>query len=280
MGKKDHQAGKKHKKNFYKNYDGKNKGRKVEPDMKGFLVTFDKKEYDAARDCFSILNEYAEKLWGPEEGTEEGSDVEQDLEEELKALKDKSRKRFQKLKTDVPGNFFMKTTVQDPALLVTTILEDIKRTQQQKSRYILRLLPILATCKAHVDNIKKATEAVLSKYSDCPDDGTRYLIVHRVRHNDQVKNAPLTSEMISVVKEVKPNWVPDLREPQLVLMIDVLHKIGCISLLKGYFDYKKYNIHQLSRLEEEKKRENRKRENNEEEEGQRKRNKQDEGCQV
>lgn len=136
--------------------------------------------------------------------------------------------------------------MEEPTRLVTTILQDIKSSGQRKSRYVLRLVPVLATCKAHLDNIKKATQAVLAQYSECPEEGTRYLIVPRVRHNDQLKNAPLTGEILQLVKEAKPHWVPELKEPQVVLMIDVLHKVGCVSLMKDYFDYKKYNIHALS----------------------------------
>lgn len=241
-------GGKKRKKGYYKNFQKKQKGGNIQPDMKGFLVTFEKKEYDAARDCFNILNEYAEKIWGPEGDVKEEGDIEDQLGEELEVLRNAEKKdrRFQKLRTDVAGNFFMRTTVEDPALLVTTILEDLKKTQQQKSRFILRLLPILSTCRAHLDSVKKTLETVLSDYSAGPEE-TRYLVVCRVRHNSEMKNAALTTEMVEVVERVKPRWVPDLKNPELVVMIDVLQGISCVSLLKDYYDYKKYNLFELTK---------------------------------
>ena len=42
----------------------------------------------------------------------------------------------------------MRTTVEDPVALVTEILKEIVDTNVQRSRHLLRLIPIQKTCKA------------------------------------------------------------------------------------------------------------------------------------
>lgn len=39
----------------------------LDVDMKGFLVTCNSHEDQAVRECYNLLNEYADKLYGPEQ---------------------------------------------------------------------------------------------------------------------------------------------------------------------------------------------------------------------
>lgn len=69
--------GKKRKKNYYCDMSKKrHKGclDKVCAGMKGFLATFERSEFHATKDCYELLNEYADKLWGPEVSDVNGFD--------------------------------------------------------------------------------------------------------------------------------------------------------------------------------------------------------------
>lgn len=242
---------KKRKKNYYKNFTKKRRVGTLEPEMTGFLVTFERSEFQAAKDCYELLNEYADKIWGPEkrEETDSKQSIEDDLAAELSELKESKDKvrRFQKLKTDVAGNFFMSTTVDDPGRLLTAIFEDLKTKQEQRSRFIQRLLPVQTTCKANIDTMKKTVETVLSSYDDSATPTLTYLVAGKIRHNSSLFHNPMLQEIVQAVKVAKPQWTGELRKPDLVLMLDVLHNVCCISLMPRYLEFRKYNLLEVTK---------------------------------
>lgn len=242
---------KKRKKNFYKNFAKKRRVGTLEPEMTGFLVTFERSEFQAVKDCYELLNEYADKIWGPEkqEETDSKQSIEDDLAAELNELKESKDKvrRFQKVKTDVAGNFFVSTTVDDPGRLLTAIFEDLKTKQEQRSRFIQRLLPVQTTCKAHIDTMKKTVETVLSSYDDSATPELTYLVAGKIRHNSSLQHNPMLQEIVQAVKAAKPRWTGELRKPDLVLMLDVLHNVCCISLMPRYLEFRKYNLLEVTK---------------------------------
>ena len=52
------------------------------------------------------------------------------------------------IESGIQNVLFIRTTVEDPVALVTDILKDIAETNVQKSRHLIRLIPIQKTCKA------------------------------------------------------------------------------------------------------------------------------------
>lgn len=52
----------------------------------------------------------------------------------------------------------------DPLELVTKIVTELDRTKQQRTRYLLRLLPIEVVCKAYMNDIKQKANVMLEKY--------------------------------------------------------------------------------------------------------------------
>ena len=85
------------------------------------------------------------------EGTENVIEDELDKEKEVlkaQANKDESKRRFQVIESGIQNVLFVRTTIEDPVGLVTEILKEIADTNTQKSRHLIRLIPIQKTCKA------------------------------------------------------------------------------------------------------------------------------------
>lgn len=59
---------------------------------------------------------------------------------------------------------FIKSTLTNPLELVTKIVTELDKTKQQRTRFILRLLPIEVVCKAYMNEIKLAANSMLEKY--------------------------------------------------------------------------------------------------------------------
>lgn len=242
---------KKRKKNYYKSFAKKRRTGTLEPEMTGFLVTFERSEFQATKDCYELLNEYADKIWGAEkqEETDSKQSIEDDLAAELNELKeskDKTR-RFQKVKTAVTGNFFITTTVEDPGRLATAIFEDLKSKQEQRSRFVQRVLPVQTTCKAHLDTMRKTVETVVGAYDDQGSPQLGYLVAGKIRHNSSLQHNAMLQEIVEVVKSAKPQWMGELRKPDLVIMLDVLQDVCCISLMPRYLEFRKYNLLEVTK---------------------------------
>ena len=94
------------------------------------------------------MNKTSDKL-----DTDENYEIEDDLEKEKAALKtqaakNESERRFQVIESGIQNVLFIRTTVENPVALVQKILDDILATNTQRSRHLIRLVPIQKTCKA------------------------------------------------------------------------------------------------------------------------------------
>ena len=97
---------------------------------------------------------------------DDDNDIEAALEKEVSELKSvqKHERRFQQVESGATNCIFIRTTLPHPTELVTTIFSDIYESETAKSRYIMRLLPIIGTCKCSEDKVKKLAEETLKGY--------------------------------------------------------------------------------------------------------------------
>lgn len=59
---------------------------------------------------------------------------------------------------------FVRSSLANPLELVTKIVTELDKTKQQRTRFLLRLLPIEVVCKAYMSDIKLKADAILEKY--------------------------------------------------------------------------------------------------------------------
>ena len=121
----------------------------MKEDMKGFLLTCNNREREAVREGYNLLNEYADKIFGPEIkntdlNDEDEEDIDAALDKEkatLQAVNDKARteRRFQQVESGANNCIFIKTVLESPGRLVEEIVNDLNETKVQKCRFILRL---------------------------------------------------------------------------------------------------------------------------------------------
>ena len=135
---------------------------------------------------------------------------------------------------------------------VHNFLDDaLKGELRTKSKFLHRMLPVLATCRADVDKINngiaKALEVYMASQEDSQSDIT-YKAEVKVRNNNdkELSRNKIISAIGGVVKEHYPEWKVDLSEPKVLIMIDILKKVCCISVVKDYSRYKKFNLQELA----------------------------------
>lgn len=262
-------------KNYYQN---KNKNI-LEPGIRGFLATCNFREKDCVRECYNLLNEYAdqdpsqnEKEEAIEseksqskptisnsdavaEEEEEEEDISALLEKEIKTLttaKTADRYRFQQVETKVANCIFIKTTIPDPNELGLRIMRDIAEKEKRKTRFVQRLLPVDVICRANIEDIKNAAGKLFDKIF-LNVEPTKYSIVVNKRHNTSLDRMKIIQSLAELIDFKNSAHKVDLKNPKITIVVEVIKGLCCLSILPDYIKLKKFNIHELTQPKEEEK---------------------------
>jgi len=236
-------------------------GKVLKEDMVGFLLTCNNREREAVREGYNLLNEFADKMLGPEkkdEGTPvedlDCDDIDNAFDKEKEDLVEENTKefrerRFQQVESGANNCMFIKTTLEDPETLVHDIIREISETKIQKARFILRMIPVIGTCKAYEENIEKHAEKVLANVFK---EGTEmtYSILFKTRNNNKVSRDDTIKTLGGVIKRLPGKTSVDLKNPDVCVVVEIIRTVCCLGIARNYFGKKKYNLVELARAEE------------------------------
>ena len=164
---------------------------------------------------------------------------------EMKEARNKER-RFQNTDSKAKNCIFIRTTVQDPCQLAHSIFTDIVDKQVQKARYALRMLPISITCKTNMNDIKEAAEKILKPHFETEFGvGLKFTSVCKIRNNQSVSRMTILPTLGKIIQELNPLHKLCHDEPDLVIIVEVIRNVCCMSVVKDYFSFKKYNFHEV-----------------------------------
>uniref|UniRef100_A0A1B6CRM5 THUMP domain-containing protein n=1 Tax=Clastoptera arizonana TaxID=38151 RepID=A0A1B6CRM5_9HEMI len=230
----------------------------LEPGLKGFLCTCNGREKDCIRESYNILNEYADKLYCTEKSfvnfkdinstQKDNEEIEDELQQEIATHNQNKlldEKRFQVVDSGTKGCVFIKTLIEDPIHLAHEIMTDIKNTKQSKARYLLRMIPIEITCKAYLDDIKKAAEILFDKHFKC--EPTTFSIVYNKRNNNNLLREEIIKSLAIIVTDKNCDHKADLKQAKFTILVEVMKNICCLAVIQDYFDLRKFNITELSK---------------------------------
>uniref|UniRef100_A0A915INY0 THUMP domain-containing protein n=1 Tax=Romanomermis culicivorax TaxID=13658 RepID=A0A915INY0_ROMCU len=219
---------------------------------KGFILTCQNgNESRAVREAYDLLNEYAnqEELDKAEDASDD-QDLEKALQREcddLKSDRENSQKLFQSCDTGVKNNCFISSKMdkRDPSSFLHEIFVDLKSKNVSKCRFIQRILPVDLTFKPYDKEFLEACEKLVEKMDD--EEFKSYSVQFK-----QKNCSHLTKEMAyeyvaeclrSKFKDL--NLKIDLENADRTILIEILGRVGCMSVLKDYNTFKKYNVHQI-----------------------------------
>lgn len=234
--------------------------RELEVGMQGILITCNMNERKCTAEAFNLLNEYADKLYGPENFQEEGGsdeeqgeeddddDVEAALKKEVCQLKASSprkhQRRFQSLDSGANNVIFIKTHSIEPDKLVHDILSDLHSTKKKKSRVILRMLPVSGTCKAFEEDMNRYLSVFLEPWFKSPNQGT-FQIAFKARNSTHNKRDDVIKNVAGLVSTLNPANKVDLTNPELTIIVEVIKAVCCVSVVRHYNLYRKYNVQEV-----------------------------------
>ncbi|KAH9504018.1 THUMP domain-containing protein 1 [Bulinus truncatus] len=263
-------AGKKRSKSYYKKCaHGAKRARQgahtLEPGSKGFLVMCNNNESGAVRESYNILNEYADSLYGIDQATcskslnnsgeEDDEDIDDDIEkaltkevEEIKST-DLKPKRFQNVKTRAKNCIFIQSTVEDPVLVTLKVMEDIAANGLRKARFAARILPVIGTCKANVEDVVKLARTVLGPVFSANNITLplSYTVLFKIRNNNKSEfgKNQVISAIQKTISEINPQVKFSWSDYQLAVLVEVVCTVCCLGVAPDYVRLRKYNLQEL-----------------------------------
>ncbi|CAB3242999.1 unnamed protein product [Arctia plantaginis] len=240
----------------------------LEPGFRGFFCTCNFREKDCVKEMYNLLNEYAGKLY-PDLGIEQTSAVPQSaaqeddrsesesedetdigdiLRREVESIKKESQKslrdkRFQVVETGASNCIFVKTNLPSPEELTAAIIKDLFTTRLQKTRHVLRLLPIMATCRANLPDIMEAAGKLFDKFF--LKEPSTFAVIFNKRFNNCVSRELIIKELADLIVLKNGGNKADLKNPGLCIIVEIIKGMCLLSIVDNYFTYKKYNLHEI-----------------------------------
>ncbi|OWA53370.1 putative THUMP domain-containing protein 1 [Hypsibius exemplaris] len=227
--------------------------------MKGFLITCSQgNETRSVVEAYDLLNQHFDSETAKlEEASDEKNstqptedDAEKAMAEELKKYNtsagiEERKARFKAVESGCNNLIFISSAVEDPSQFALSLLTEIHSNGKGRARYVQRILPVVAVCRAELDAIKKTAELALAKFFSGPENQDKtYLILYKTRNTGITTTRDDLIEAIgSVVKSINPACRANLNDPDYAISVDVIKCLCCISVARNYAKLRKYNIH-------------------------------------
>ncbi|KAK7068378.1 hypothetical protein SK128_002887 [Halocaridina rubra] len=149
-------------------------------------------------------------------------------------------RRFQQVLSGAKNCIFIQTTLPDPLSLSLAIMDDILASQKQRTQKLIRMIPVQVTCKAYPEDMKRAVEKLASNFSE---KSCSFSVVYKVRNNSSLKEGNIVNDLVQILQNANPKNNPQLVNPEVVLSVDIIRNVCCLSILPHYFTkYAKYNL--------------------------------------
>jgi tRNA acetyltransferase TAN1 len=152
---------------------------------------------------------------------------------------------FGMIETKTKGLLFIEfhNEKMNPVEICADCLKEVRDTGRTKTKYLVRMTPVLATCYAKYEEIKKAVQPILDKHLNASMEATTYCIVYKKRSNEDLDRLKLINEL---AEKVDKKHKVDLTMPKTAILIDIMTNVCCIGVCDDYFALRKYNV-QVSR---------------------------------
>lgn len=250
------------------------------------LTSNNKEERQALMEAYRLLNEAHKRLNGTHlskekagsVSDEEDFDIASALIEEMKSDSTSNQYNFYGVKTGVSNCAFVLNHSADSssADLVYEVFRHVIASGEANSRRVFRFQPVMATCRPDKEDLRilihKAWKAFWKGASSFEDgkplcllcskvplqrakfvknddsgDAKKYFTVNfRARNYSKMSKAEAVMVVIAAMEEVAPNWSPVRAGADLVISVDVLCTVLCLSFLEKFSAFAKYNISELT----------------------------------
>uniref|UniRef100_H3AAA8 THUMP domain-containing protein 1 n=1 Tax=Latimeria chalumnae TaxID=7897 RepID=H3AAA8_LATCH len=280
------QKGRKRSRAQYMNHGKRQKGgRELEVGMQGILITCNMNERKCTAEAYSLLNEYADQLYGPEKV---GSPVEQGGGNLMQGetVGDPSGNRDHPSRQPALGGESEEGDEDDAEAALKKEVDQIRASTEKKLRrfqavesgannvVFLRTLNIEPEKLVHhiLQDLhttkKKKTRVILRMLpiaGTCKafmEDMKKYFqtfldpwfkapnkgtfqIVYKARNNDHLSREEVIKALAGIVGILNPENKVDLTNPEYTVVVEIIKSVCCVSVVRDYVLYRKYNLQEV-----------------------------------
>ncbi|KFK25514.1 hypothetical protein AALP_AA8G124600 [Arabis alpina] len=170
------------------------------------------------------------------------------IDAELKELGDKSKRRFMKLDPGCNGLAFIQMKRRDgdpsPKDIVQHAMTSAAATKKHMSRFILRLVPIEASCYPSEEEISRAIKPLVEQYFPIETDNPqKFAVLYSARANTGLDRMKIIN---TVAKSIPAPHKVDLSNPEMSIVVEIVKTVCLIGVVEKYKELAKYNLKQLT----------------------------------
>ena len=151
----------------------------------------------------------------------------------------------QAVDSGVRNCLFIRSTLEDPNELSFAIFENLSTTKQAQSRHIMRLLPVLGSCKCEDPKISELALDLFTKHLKGVTQFT-YALEVKVRANTDANKSHIFNSVNRSLSELKPLATVGLSNPDYFIAVNVIKRVCMISILKSFIKFRKYNVQEVT----------------------------------
>jgi len=216
-------------------------------------VTFNYKANESVREVYRLLNEYYKEYYGEKEEIEnktadpDDDDIEDQLSKAIDETKQESVKRamlFQSVETGANGVVFIKSHIDEFYELGEKIIRDLFTTQQKKTKFTNRMLPIMRVCRAKIEDIINTSGELFDQHF--LKEPCTFAINFNKRLNNDIQRDDVIKELAALVSQKNILNKVNLKEPKKTILVEVIKGLCCITVVQDYILLKKYNLNELT----------------------------------
>ncbi|CAL1391050.1 unnamed protein product [Linum trigynum] len=170
------------------------------------------------------------------------------IAEELKELGDNSKRLLVNLDSGCNGVVFVQMRKRDggpsPKDVAQHMMTTLASTKKHVSRFLLRMLPVEASCYPSDEEISRAIAPLVAKHFpvDAPEPH-KFAVMYEARANSGIDRAKIINAVAKAVPE--PHKV-DLSNPNKTIIVEIVKTVCLIGVVEKYKELSKYNIRQLT----------------------------------
>ncbi|KAL7275619.1 hypothetical protein RUND412_001430 [Rhizina undulata] len=247
----------------------------IESGTQGIFATCDRRlEPKCVMELYGLLEKVTARLYGlnfdekreegsvkeevEEEEEEEEEDIEAAIRKEIAGMKDKKKnkkekedKPFVSVKLDAQCVvFFRMKPPCVPTEMVYALCEEAEKARGDSDafcNFTHRLTPVSRVGKATLEGITELAKEVLAPHFHAGQECVKFAIRpttrnHNVLHRDEIIKC--------VADVVGGNHKADLKNPDVIIMVELYKNICGISVVRNWERFKKFSLMQLQKKEE------------------------------
>lgn len=215
------------------------------------------KEKQSVREAINILGESLDALRGGDghdkDDTSKGDNTKEEhtqdisslLADEIADLKDKKKQDFVAWEMGMPSIAYVECCYKDgPSAsdLVFHLLDDAKKSGQNKSRFCKRFYPIDYTTTSSIEDIKTLGETVAREHFPKDISGSVKFSIdcERRAHSPDLERIDVINAFAFAIPQ--PPYKVDLNHPEKTVLVNVVKGTCGASVVRGYRELQKYNL--------------------------------------